>query len=140
MEKPNEAVESSLIFVNGRKDDCMIRFMTVYQEGLILDAEFTPFAQPAEKEWHLGEKGAIKMIVAHKGVWQEVIIDYNLSEGYLYITAVTASFLSKSVMMSIARRFYIRRGEAVQFLSARALLHHTEAQPERCLLIDIPVL
>ncbi|WP_050179785.1 hypothetical protein [Domibacillus robiginosus] len=140
MEKPNEAMESSLIFVNGRKEDCMIRFMTVYQEGLILDAEFTPFAEPAEKEWNLGERGAVKLIVAQKGSWQEIMIDYNLSEGYLHITAVTASFLSKSVMISIARRFFIRRGEAVQYLSARALLSHTEGQPERFLLIDIPAL
>lgn len=140
MEKPNEAVKGSLIFVNGRKDDCRIRFMTVYQEGIILDAEFTPFAEPAEKEWPLGERGAVKLIVAQAGSWQEIIIDYNLSEGYLHVTAVTASVLSKSVVLSIASRFFIRRGEAVQYLSTRALLNHIEVQPERFLLIDIPIL
>lgn len=138
MRKPNSSLESSLIFVNGRQEDCMIRFMTVYQEGLIMDAEFIRSDVLSEKEWHLGIKGAIKMIVAEKGSWQEIIINYSLPEGYLHLTAVTAVSLSKSVVMSLANQFFIRKGEAVQYLSTRALLEYAPIQCERFLIIRIP--
>ncbi|MCP3761267.1 hypothetical protein NLX67_02535 [Domibacillus sp. A3M-37] len=138
MEKPNESMESSLVFVNGRQEDCMIRFMTVYQEGLVIDAKFTKRAAPTEKEWSLGIKGAVKMIVSEKDSWQEIIIDYSLPEGYLHLTAVTALSLSKSVVLSIANQFFIRKGEAVQYLSTRALLEHAPIQCERFLTIRIP--
>ncbi|OES45024.1 hypothetical protein [Domibacillus iocasae] len=138
MEKPNESLESSLIFVNRRQEDCMIRFMTVYQEGLVIDAEFTRQAALAQKKWCLGLKGMVKMTVAENGSWQEVMIEYSLPEGYLYLTAVTALSLSKSVVLSIANQFFIRKGDAVQYLSTRALLKHAPIQCERFLIIRVP--
>ncbi|WP_046174457.1 hypothetical protein [Domibacillus indicus] len=138
MEKQKGSMESSLIFVNGRQEDCMIRFMTVYQDGLVVDAEFTRRGGLEKKEWCLGSKGSVKMVVAEKGSWQEIMINYSLAEGYFHLTAVTAPSLSRSVVLSIANQFFIRKGKTTQFLAVHSLFKHMQLQYERFLLIRIP--
>ncbi|OXS79227.1 hypothetical protein [Domibacillus enclensis] len=133
-----KSMESSLIFVNGCHAEWTIRFMTVYQDGVIMDAEFSSHASSGNKEWALGTKGAVKLLVAQGGVWQEIMVEYNLPKGYLHLTAVTAKSFSHTLLDGIFKQFFIRKGKVIQFLSVRSFSNHASVSSDRVLTIRIP--
>lgn len=138
MERSKKAQNGSFVFTVGQNDGCIIRYMTVYREGLVIDAEFTKPSISGEKEWELGEKGAVKLIVSEGGSWQEIMIDYCLKEGYINLTAITALYLTKSIISSIANQFFIRKGNMLQFLSTRSIHDDVSLNKERFVAIRIP--
>lgn len=138
MERSKKSKDGSLVFVIRRNSNCVIHFMTVYQEGLIIDAEFTKPSFYEEKEWDIGPKGAVKMIISQGGAWQEIMIDYCLQKGYIHLTAVTALYLTKPILSSIASQFFIRKGTMLQFLSAESIYEMKTLKKERFVTIRIP--
>jgi hypothetical protein len=121
MDRSKDCKDGSLVFLTEENAECCIRLMTLFQENVVVDAEFMKPSHVMEREWLLGEKGAIKITAAENGVWKELLINYCLKEGIITVTAVRPSYLSVRTISSIASQFFIRKGNMLQFLSVRSI-------------------
>ncbi|OMP66703.1 hypothetical protein [Domibacillus epiphyticus] len=138
MEGSKRRINGSLVFLVERNAECSIRMMTMYQEDLIVDAEFMKQSPIMDEEWVLGEKGTIKITAVESGAWKEMLIDYCLKEGYIRLTALSPSYLSAITVSSIANQFFIRKGNSMKFLSARTILDIVQFEKEPVSRITIP--
>lgn len=114
-----------LVFSTEENAECCIRLMTLFQENVVVDAEFIKPSYAMNLEWPLGEKGAIKITAAESGTWKELLIHYCLKEGIITVTAIKPSYLSVRTISSIASHFFIRKGNMLQFLSVRSICENS---------------
>ncbi|MGG3449186.1 hypothetical protein [Domibacillus aminovorans] len=121
MDGSKDCRDELLVFSTKENAECCIRLMTLFQENVVIDAEFVKPSYDMEREWLLGEKGTIKITASESGNWKELLIHYCLKEGIITVTAIKPSYLSVRTISSIASQFFIRKGNMLQFLSVRSI-------------------